>query len=86
MKNKILATIIVILALSIIKIGMEYILKAEECKADLEAFKTIEIQNKNLIKTSKENVKIIEKKIINNPNLKYRLQLLDQIEASEQWL
>jgi hypothetical protein len=62
---------------------MEYILKAEECRADLEAFNLIEIQNKNLIKTSKENVKIIEKKIIANPNLQYRLQLLDQIEASE---
>jgi hypothetical protein len=83
MKNKIIATIIVGLALSIIKMGLEYVLKAEDCKADLEAFKTIEIQNKNLIKTSKENVKIIEKKLIDNPNLKYRLQLLDQIEASE---
>jgi hypothetical protein len=83
MKNKIIATIIVGLTLSIIKMGLDYVLKAEECKADLEAFKTIEIQNKNLIKTSKENVKIIEKKLIDNPNLKYRLQLLDQIEASE---
>jgi hypothetical protein len=83
MKNKIIAGIIVTLTLSIIKIGMEYILKAEECKADLEAFKTIEIQNKNLIKTSKENVKIIEKKIIANPDIKYRMELLDQIEASE---
>jgi hypothetical protein len=83
MKNKIIAGIIVTLTLSIIKIGMEYILKAEECRADLEAFKLIEIQNKNLIKTSKENVKIIEKKIINNPDIKYSFQLLDQIEASE---
>jgi uncharacterized protein YoxC len=83
MRNKIIAGIIVALALSIIKMGLEYVLKAEECKADLEAFKTIEIQNKNLIKTSKENVKIIEKKIIANPDIKYRMELLDQIEASE---
>jgi hypothetical protein len=83
MKNKIVAIIIVGLTLSIIKMGLEYVLKAEECKADLEAFKTIEVQNKNLIKTSKENVKIIEKKIIANPDIKYRMELLDQIEASE---
>jgi hypothetical protein len=83
MRNKIIAGIIVALALSIIKMGLEYVLKAEECKADLEAFKQIEIQNKNLIKNSKENVKIIEKKIIANPDIKYRMELLDQIEASE---
>jgi hypothetical protein len=83
MRNKIIAGIIVALALSIIKMGLDYVLKAEECKADLEAFKQIEIQNKNLIKTSKENVKIIEKKIIANPDIKYRMELLDQIEASE---
>jgi len=83
MKNKIIATIIVALALSIIKMGLEYVLKAEECKADLEAFKTIEIQNKKQIIKTNEKIKTIRKKLIDNPNIEYRRKLLEKINPSK---
>ncbi len=83
MKNKIIAGIIVALALSIIKMGLEYVLKAEECKADLEAFKQIEIQNKKQTKQTKIYVKKTQKQIVNNPDINFRRKLLDQIKDSE---
>jgi len=83
MKNKIIAGIIVALALSIIKMGLDYVLKAEECKADLEAFKQIEIQNKKQIIKTNEKIKTIRKKLIDNPNIEYRRKLLEKINPSK---
>ena len=83
MRNKIIAGIIVALALSIIKMGLEYVLKAEECKADLEDFKQIEIQNKKQIIKTNEKIKTIRKKLIDNPNIEYRRKLLEKINPSK---
>jgi hypothetical protein len=69
MKNKIIASIIVVLALSIIKMGLEYVLKAEECKSELQEIKMIEEndlkihqekiqQLKNTLKNAKQKQKI----------------------------
>jgi hypothetical protein len=83
MRNKIIAGIIVVLALSIIKMGLDYVLKAEECKADLETFKQIEIQNKKQIIKTNEKIKTIRKKLIDNPNIEYRRKLLEKINPSK---
>jgi len=69
MRNKIIAGIIVVLALSIIKMGLDYVLKAEECKSELQEIKIIEEndlkmhqekiqQLKNTLKNAKQKQKI----------------------------
>ena len=83
MKYKIIFYTTTLIIALVIQPIFKFIIEARDCKADLKLFEQKEIKNINQIKQTKTYVKKTQKQIIDNPDINFRRQLLDQIKDSE---